>query len=130
MKTTPFIPGQSGVTNTQQQSQVTDSLNNGIDITYAQSRDTNGWADTFSLANTKGAMLRVSALGATPPKGSVNWTAANTKIPHNLGYIPSGWIVTYKSKTCDIFAGTTAPDEQFIYLSISDDTADTNIFVF
>jgi hypothetical protein len=130
MKTTPYIPGQSGDTAVQQQVNLTKIVNSGIDVTYTQTRDTNNWPETFSAANIRGTMRRVSGTGITPPKGSVNWTAGNTKIPHNLGYIPSGWIVTYKSKACDIFAGTTKADAQFIYLTNTDPTADVNLLVF
>ncbi|HEY1646279.1 MAG TPA: hypothetical protein VGF75_08050 [Candidatus Saccharimonadales bacterium] len=130
MKPTPFIPGQAGPIASQQQTNLVDTVDNGIEFAYDNTRDSNSWADTFSFGNMSGVMLRVAGTGHTPPAGNVNWTSTNTKIPHNLGWIPMGFLVTYKSGACDVHAGTTAPDAQFIYLTITDDTVDTNLFIF
>jgi hypothetical protein len=130
MKIPPFIPGQAGISDSMQKIQQAQKQNNGVDVSYPTHRDLNQWADEFAAANQQGVMLRVAGTGSVVPPGSVQWTVGNTKIPHNLGVVPSGWHVTYKSKTCDIFAGTTPPDAQFIYLTITDDSADTNLFIF
>lgn len=133
MNATPFIPGQAGSTAAQQQTSLTDAINGGVEFAYDEHRDLAGWGDVFSLGNMAGVMMRVAATGTTVPPKVKNWgtwTAADTKIAHNLGYIPMGWIVTYKSKACDVFAGSIRPDEQFVYLTITDDTADTNLFIF
>lgn len=130
MRIIPFQPGQSDEIAAQQQNSVGNVVNGNIEITSIAGYDSNGWPNVFQSGNIRGNAIRVSATGTTPPSGGVNWTSANTKIPHGLGKLPTGFILCYKDKPCDIYAGTTKPDNQFVYLTITDDTANTTILVF
>lgn len=130
MQASPIVVGQQGLIKDQQMNSVTQTLNNNIDFSYPLSLDANGWPDTFSPANLNCTLIRVGATGTTP-KSQVVWTATDTQIPHNLGTQPIGFIVVYKDKTCDVFASsTTKNDSQFIYLTITDDTANTTLLIF
>jgi hypothetical protein len=129
MRVVPYVEGQSGLVSSQQNRSMSQAVDNNIEVSYPQHVDANNWADIFAPGNIKGVILRVAALGGTSPSG-YSWTASNTKIGHNLGYLPTGWIIVYKDKNCDIKAGTTKPDTQFLYLTISDDTANTTLWVF
>ena len=130
MQTTPPVVGQSGLVQQQQQLSVSQAVNNNLDFSYPQTVDTHAWPDTFIPANLKCTLVRVGANGTTPASG-YSWTAANTKIAHNLGRLPVGWIIVYKDKVCDVFApNATKNDGQFIYLTISDDTANTTLLIF
>ena len=116
MRTIPPVVGATGAVDLQQKNSVQQAVDNNIEFSYPQSLDTNGWPDTFVSANISCTAIRVGALGTTPAS-QIAWTGADTKIPHNLGRQPIGWIVVYKDKTCDVFASsTTKNDGQFIYL--------------
>lgn len=130
MQATPPVIGQSKLLAQQQQLSVSQVLNSGVDFGYGQTVDTNAWPDTFLPGNIRCTLVRVGAVGSSPKSGW-KWTAANTKIGHNLGVLPTGFIVVYKDKTCDVFASsTTKNDTQFIYLTITDDTANTTLLIF
>lgn len=129
MYTTPPVVGQQGMTKYQQEQSVAQAVNGGLELAFVVGLDANGWANNFKQANMKGTIVRVGATGNPSPSGN-QWTAANTKINHSLGFVPNGWIITYKNKVVDIIAGTSHADAQFIYLTTSDDTAETNLFIF
>lgn len=133
MKPIPYIAGQAGVMAHQQQQSMSDTLTNGIEAAYDTSRDANGWSNEFEAGtgNLSGNMVRVNGSGGTPVPGSVIWGSGVTKIPHNLGWVPMGWHVTYKNTACDIFAPPgNPPDAQFIYLTNTVPTTDTTLFIF
>lgn len=126
----PLVVGQSGLIANQQANSTSRTLDNDLDFSYVQTIDTNGWPDTFLPANLNCTLIRVGAVGSTPVSG-YSWAASgDTKIAHNLGVLPTGFIVVYKDKTCDVFAGTTKSDTQFLYLKITDDTANTTLLIF
>jgi hypothetical protein len=125
-RVTPPIIGQKGQPAFQQQQSIATAINGGIEFNSPTSVDTNGWANTFEQANTNSATIRINPTGGSAPA----WTAANTKIAHNLGKVPTGWHVIYMDKVVTVIAGTSKPDVQFIYLTISDDTATTTLMIF
>ena len=126
MLTPNFIPGQIGIADTQQKTLVPNVINGGLEHNSPQSLDNNGWPNTFQRANINQATIRVNASGGNAPA----WTAANTEIAHNLGKIPTGWRIVYQDKVVTLIAGTTAPTTQYIYLTISDPTANVTLEIF
>lgn len=129
MYTTPPVVGQQGLTKYQQDNSVSQAVDGGIELAFVIGVDANGWANDFKQANMRGTIVRVGASGNPSPSGN-QWTGANTKINHSLGFIPNGWVITYKNKIVDIIAGTTNADAQFIYLTTSDTTAEINLYIF
>jgi hypothetical protein len=125
----PYVAAQSKLQDNQTQQSMTRAINGGLSVASVNSLDTNGWPDTFGQGNTNQTLVRIGAFGTTPAS-QITWTAANTKIPHNLGFIPTGWRIVYQDKAVSIIAGTPQPDKQFIYLTVSDDTANTTLEIF
>src|SRR3989442_15492540 len=101
---TPVVGAKELVDN-QQKISVQQATDSNIEFSYPQSLDVNAWPDTFVPANISCTAIRVGALGTTP-QSQTTWTGPNTKISHNLGRQPIGWIVVYKNKTCDVFASS------------------------
>jgi hypothetical protein len=54
----------------------------------------------------------------------------NTTVKHSLGFVPSGYIVTKRSGSFNIFSGTTAWDTNNIYLQTSAVPATIDVIVF
>jgi hypothetical protein len=129
MQSTPPIPGQTGVGLYQQQQSLSQASNNGVDFAYQFGLDSLGWVNQFMQANCRCTLIRVGAQGGSSPTG-VLWTPANTQISHNLGVQPQGYIAVFKDKICDIIAGTTPPTLQFMFLTISDPTANVTLLMF
>jgi hypothetical protein len=92
--------------------------------------DLNGQPLTFSIDNMSGCILRIAALG-NPVGAPGAWTASNTDhvITHNLNKIPYGYLVIAKSKPCDVYWGSLPATNTTITLKITDDTADTTIWI-
>ena len=86
---------------------------------------------TFIQDNTDGILIRVGS-NANPESLANFWSGSNTDttITHNLGRLPIGYIVTRKSKTCDVYDGTIASTAQEITLKNTDGTADTVVYIF
>jgi len=107
------------------------ALNGNVEVATAIGVDLNNWANNFAPANMAGVVYRIGAIGNIAPSG-YQWGAANTdlQISHGLGRSPIGFLVVYKNKTCDVWAGTTKPDNQFLTLQISDASAETSIWIF
>jgi hypothetical protein len=129
MLVTPYVQGQSGLVHSQQQQTVSNVINGGIETSQTTGVDTNGWPNDFEKSNTNQVTIRIGAKGSTPPSGQV-WTASNTKISHGLGKTPTGWHIVWQDKVVTIIAGSSKPTDQFIYLTISDDTANTTLIIF
>lgn len=92
--------------------------------------DSTGQPTAYQQDNTDGTMVRVGS-NANPNALPNFWTSGPTIITHNLGRVPIGYYITRKSKTCDVFDGTVASwTETVISLQITDDTADTTVYIF
>jgi len=130
MRTIPPVVGATGAVLEQQRNSVQQVVDSNIEFSYPASLDINGWPDSFVRGNISCTAIRVGALGTTPVS-QIAWTGPDTQIPHNLGRQPTGWIVVYKDKTCDIFASSTIKnDGQFIYLTCTDTTANVTLVIF
>jgi len=130
MRVIPPVVGATGAIDHQQKNSVQQTLDSNVEFSYPQSLDVNAWPNTFVPANIRCTAIRVGALGTTPPS-QIAWTGPNTKISHNLGTQPIGWIVVYKDKTCDVFASSVIKnDGQFIYLTCTDTTANVTLLIF
>lgn len=105
------------------------ALNANISIGSGSAFDpTTGIATSFTQDNGDGMMVRVG-----PGLPNV-WGAANTAttIQHNLGRIPTGYYVTRKYQTCDVYDdGTnTGWTETEIVLKNTVANADTVVYIF
>lgn len=130
MRIIPPVVGAKGLVDNQQKNSVQQTMDTNVEFSYPASLDTNAWPDTFNPANVNCTLIRVGALGTSPPSQTA-WTGANTKISHNLGRQPIGWIVVYKNKTCDVFAQSVIKnDGQFIYLTCTDTSANVTLLIF
>lgn len=63
---------------------------------------------------------------------TVSFTAANsdTRIEHNLGRVPSGYLVTSLSAATIIYSGAQSTTEQYIFLRSSAAPATVNLVIF
>jgi hypothetical protein len=98
----------------------------GNGLTFAS----DGTPLTYSFDNMSGVIIRIGSL-ANPNGLPAHWTANNTDltIAHNLGKVPYGIIVIYKTAAADVFFGTIAPTDMNITLQTSNDATDTTIWI-
>lgn len=131
MRAIPIVAGQASVSEVQQKTSVVQALNGNVEVATAIGVDSNNWANNFAPANMTGVSIRIGATGNLSPAG-YQWAAssADLQISHGLGRVPIGFLVIYKNKTCDVWAGTTKPDNQFLTLQTSDASAETTIWIF
>lgn len=106
------------------------TLTGNVSMGNAVAWDSTGQPSEYTQDNTDGAMIRVGS-NANPNALPNFWTSGPTIITHNLGRVPIGYYITRKDKTCDVFDGTVASwTETVISLEITDDTADTTVYIF
>jgi hypothetical protein len=111
------------------------TVNGGLDLGVPTAKDSTGNFNTFSPGNSNGVLIRVGASGTT--QNTHAWGTSNTPItiPHGLVDTegnprqPVGVHVVNKDKNMDVYL-PTAPDAKNIYISPTDATANTTIYVF
>lgn len=92
--------------------------------------DTLGQPLTYSTDNTVGLIIRVGS--AANPNALPNFWAGNntnTTITHNLGKVPTGFIVVGKFAAADVFFGTVAATTTTITLQTTNDATDISIWI-
>ena len=100
----------------------------GLAFAQPATQAANGVYNTFTQDNIDCVLLYIGAVGSGATHA---WAASNTGQGFNHGLLrqPIGFIVVYKTKTCDVYA-TTTPTTNLITLATTDDTAQTTIMVF
>lgn len=85
---------------------------------------------TFSPDNLVGIMIRIGST-ANPNMLPAAWPAANTDltIAHNLGSVPTGFIITAKFAAADVFYGTIPADATNITLQTTNAATDITIWI-
>jgi hypothetical protein len=98
----------------------------GNGLTFAS----DGTPLTYSTDNMSGSIIRIGSL-TNPNALPAAWTGNNTDltIAHNLGKVPYGIIVIYKTAAADVFFGTVAPTDMQITLQTTNDATDTTIWL-
>lgn len=104
------------------------ALTHSIAFAQPSGQAAGGVYNAFTQDNVDCVLLYIGALGSG---ATITWAASNTgqAINHGLLRQPIGFIVVYKSKTCDVYS-TATPTVNNITLAITDDSAQTTIMVF
>jgi hypothetical protein len=103
-------------------------LAGAVAIAQPAGQASGGVYNAFNKDNVDCVLLYIGAHGSG---ASIVWNANNTgqAINHGLLRQPIGFIVVYKTKTCDVYS-TATPTSDNITLAITDDTATTIVMVF
>ena len=110
-------------------------LNGQITFGIPTSKDATGNYNEFTQDNTSGQLIRVGASGSTGNK--YNWTTSNTMIKLNHSLVdsqnkprqPVGVHIVNKDKTVDVYL-PQSPDENYVYISPTDATANCTLYIF
>ena len=113
---------------------VSNVLNGNVEFAAASAWDSAGNPSVFTQANLAGNIFRVAS-NANPYGLPNSWSAAigvgTVTIAHDLGWVPTGYIVVGKSIPCDVYSALPlAATEAQITLSCSNGSADVLIFIF
>ena len=113
---------------------VSNVLSGNVELATANAWDSAGNPSAFTQANLAGNIFRVGS-HANPYGLPNSWNASpgvgSVTIAHDLGWVPTGYIVVGKSISCDVYSALPlAATATQITLSCTNGTADVLIFVF